>query len=749
MPARVISSHVIHAWLASGFFVIQYPIDQHEKLLAAITCRRKPNTTLWIASDKGTLRRLNLVELPHPNIIVLPLGFFLQEYLDQLSPQCDGSQLLHLGDITCVAISSPLVLSDSQSCDCVLEICATEGYAMVGYHDCVLKESFLWDSPTDAVSIVSNISEGPIRDAIVPPGFVLPAIITVNISGLVRATSAPDFFTACKQQQWKMGQKDVVNMLQPPIMYMMDSAKLFMVLLGAFRAGIVLYSNSNGKLASSRFLLKGGAVPLSSFSVVVREESEGWLMFEELASGQRTSVSYHSETSSIDINLDFVSRRPFQKSYVEEEDQETTFRSLLRGIEELGLRESGYDVDSRKIEAQISSYNSALLFVMQWKEKKTRQTATSMLSHSCTIQIDNVAVGNSPRFHLPSAVAGKETLLTVSFRNSTGIALCEGWMLRLRIKSDNKVQTKEANGNQIPRVSTLCAGNNRKSMLRELTAPLPVVTPGSSESVSFPIVTASHSTVYISVSLHFQHPTPPDNNENLDIEVDLLQRYPLDVLCISRKILKANEHDKSHDHLEHSHIMQYFDKSLVEKRRGHALVSRMDVPFPQEVIQKSLGITGQSMNFESILGAQFTISISEVVHLENTQTERPVASNVTIRGVAHVIPFVRAAILGRLLECAFKVRPIMVRGSASIETWQRALGDSTDECLPSFRSAETRFVEALRRFSAMEEGERIQECYDGQERDLLLEASQSARIAYGTWRRQCEHLWTPFGSVSH
>lgn len=750
----MVSSNTAQAWLPAGFFVVRTSQADEDGIAGAQTCVRGAENWMWLASSTAFLRRVKFPTEAAPQPLELDEQFLSNLFESEAFSHSDLAVSLDVGGLHSInASTSGSAGDDTQGgCDCVLEVFGVRGYAMVGTHDGIVRESFLWKNAIDAVAFVHMIRQGCLRTAIVPLGFSSPAMVTVSATGLIRASAGSNYFSTRSHSTTGTGIREVANMSQFPVWHMTDPGKNFMIVLGCFRAGVVLFPDKDGTLCASRFVLNGSKERLTRYSVLVVQEENRRLVLEEICSGHRTNVAYDSTTGSLTIDLDWDKRLPVGNGGVQSEDQSSTLRSLLQGIETLGEREKLHDSDCRSLEDLICSYNSALLFVTEWKEKKTLETVKDLGKDSCRIATHLINVGGSPRLQLPNPLVGREIFMTVSFRNNTGVTLGDGWMLRLLVKKESDLTAPGKSS--VPSMNRSDNSNETANMhtTRFMTCPLEKVEPGDSKSVSFPVVIYSHAPLCISVALAFHHPVPfALSDEHIDIEVSLQDDVVFDILHLAKRRSCKDIKDSSHELLASSQLMALFNRDLVEKQRGYATVSRFEVPFPSSDIKQILNFAEHEGSFETPLGAQFTVSVADIALRDDTRTGQIPASSIALRGVPHVLPFIRAALLRRLLNSVAQkltnAKKIVVRDRPNIRNWQKSLVDTADDCLPSMRTAETRLVEALRLFHEIDENGCIEHCFEGQEREAMLAALQATRAAYGRWRRENEHFWTPKGAV--
>lgn len=760
MVVRVINERIVHTWVPNGFFVLHLSkLDEHA-IVGAATCARGGVNWIWLASSHGYLRRVRL-ERETASTIHLEEHFLsgrFESVKKHAAVQSDHACSLDIGDLYSISTANAKSCSSGppqERCNCVIEVFATRGYTRVGAHDGLVSKpcSLTWQGSTDGVALVQVVREGPLRNAIVQPGFSSPALIVTAATGSVRVVPGSSYFYVHNHMTEGSGLREVANMNQTPVWQTPSRGNDFFVVLGCFRAGIVLFPGKHGTLSVSRFVLKGGSNKLTPYSVVIVEATVNSLTIEEISTGRRTSFAFDRENSTMRIDLDSKRRLTTISNYVTDEDQSSTFRNLLRGIETLGEREKLYESECKSIEELISSYNVALIFVSEWKERNSVSKGCFGGKASCKIAVDLSSATASPRLQLPNPLLGREVFATVSFRNETSVTLGDGWMLRVGVFTDRDFkQYNEMNVSHAINSNKRTIDGNTQ-VRRVMSYPLKKVAPGAVQSVSFPVIIDSHAPFNVSVALAFHHPVAfALSEDHVDIEVPLLENFTLDILRLSRPSRNTDIKDTSHELLSSPQVMGLLNPSIVEKQRGYPTISRFEVPFSPRDVREALSFTEPSASFETPLGAHFTVTVADVSLRDGRKTVQLSASSVALRGVPHVLSYVRAAILRLLLQAvshnSIRLRRIAVRDRENIKNWLQLVVQTSDECLPTLRNAETKLVEALRYFRGNKDGENDGLYHDNQKRDATLSAFQSAKDLYIMWRRENERLWTPKGAAS-
>lgn len=753
MATRVVSPHTVQAWLPSGFFVLRSAETDAVPIAAAVTCASGTDSSIWLASSTAFLRHIKLFDDTKLQPIELGKLFLMNTFQEEHFPNSDMAVSLDVGSLSSISsfTAAGAIQNSKGSCDCCFEVFGEKGYARVGTHDGSVRESFLWEEASSSLAIAVSLHNGRLRDAVVPRGFSSSALLTVSFAGQVRVASGSSYSGVRKRANWIDGLNDVLNMYQTPVFHIVDPGSNFMIIVGCSRTGVVLFTDKNKKLASSRFVLKGWRRKLNRYSLLVSEEEDCRIVLEELNCGHRTGFIYDSDKGRVTVDLDFDNKLSGLKNEKPEENHSVALRSLLQGIEDLGERERCHQVHSNSTEALISSYNSAFMFLTEWEEKTSE--GADLLKDSCSISVDTARRDGASSLSLPDPLLGVQVYVSVSFKNCTGISIGSGWMLQLKVWRASCDDAREESSSNRVDLESKEIGKKTGRVVRIMTCPVIGIAPDAMKTVSFPVVIDSHAPLTLSVALSFHHPTAtPVSDSPVDIEIKLLEGAVIDILDLSKVTTKKDLQDSSHEVLAASQLMRLFDDKLAEKQRGYPLMSRLEVPLTPEAARGILGLASSVNTFESALGADYTISIAPVV-LQGTGHRKEKLSTclVTLWGVPHVLPFVRAAILRRILRGTAKnstlLTSIVIKNRTNIERWRRSLHEAADECLPSFRRAESRLVEALRMFEEIERGS-IEHCFDGNDRNAMLAALQTAKGSYGMWRRQLEHtLWTPKGAA--
>lgn len=749
MVARIISHQLIHVWVPAGFFVIRLRATT-EHVVAATTCAMGTQNWVWLASACGFTRRLHLIESASDSCCIdLDPDFFSPMCNVHTAVQSDCSVSLDVGDVLFMTTFGEHKSHEggSSRCHCNIEVFGRRGYMRLDAGTGAVIESDGWQSETDAVAVACGVESGPLRQAIVPRGFASPALVTIGLGGLVRASYGLSYSSVCKRSKWKKGGCDVLDLFQQPVFQASDPGHHLLVIVGCFRAGVILYADTEGNLASQRFVLRGGVDPLKQGSLLMSTERDSLIVIEEVTTGHRAGFKWDKNSHGVVVDLDW-DKRLLQRRNYQNEDYSQTLRTLLRGIEDLGETERGHEADCKSAEGSLASYNAALLFVSAYKAKERDETVKAIAMNSCKVRVRATSSDSCIQLQRPDLLLGRDAFITVSFENQVGVSLNDGWRLRLLLRKN--VGNADSSTNALFSVQ----GNRETGIYsaetqRIMMCPLQRVPPGEEKLVSFPVTIDSHAPLLVSVFLCFCHPVPLALRDSpVDVSITLCENLTLDILDMSKPASVVDIKDSSHDMLASSQLMSMFSVGMVDNPREYPVMSRFDLPISVGDAMRILELKESFGSFETLLGAQFAIRVEATLHPNTKESGvRFQASTVTIRGVSHVIPFVRAAILRRILATAGReaglLTKMVVRERANIIQWRKSLRDSVDNSLPSFRKAEEQLVEALRVFDEIGKAGRIELCFDGREKDAIAASLQKIRGSYGVWRRQNERLWVP------
>lgn len=296
-----------------------------------------------------------------------------------------------------------------------------------------------------------------------------------------------------------------------------------------------------------------------------------------------------------------------------------------------------------------------------------------------------------PTIHTPNPASGRVVYLNIALSKSPGSVECS------------------IRKSPLPNPSTL-SEPIRRERVQVVTAPI-------HQTVSLPFVLDSHRPLDISLELLLHGSGIP------------LTKFRYDILDFSAPTQETTA-DTSRDVLVPVHAMMR--RKRLDEPVG-TTATRLQLPIPLEKLS-ALVTQGR---YETLLGGVFTLTLSAGLTVEQ--------SVATAWGARHIIPFVRAAVLRRVLDWGGCEAPGM--GSApAVRKMQKLLLERCDEWLPSFRRAEDALVKARDVFERIEGGA-VEECYGRGERVVLDDATRTGRACYGMLRRGLEGMWS-FGNIN-
>lgn len=384
--------------------------------------------------------------------------------------------------------------------------------------------------------------------------------------------------------------------------------------------------------------------------------------------------------------------------------------ALLRGIEDVGDRHAHVEANEQIAEGAIASHNAALLFAGGWR-----------------------GGGGSCK------VSGERGGVRVVLQNGE-VALGVGWGIRVVV-----------NEGPDPALG---------SVVEVGIKPVGRVESGGQRVFYFPLKVSSHAPRAVCVSLAFQGEDEDGDEGAVWFELALCKDIVLDVLHFS---VQADEEagvdaGMSVSMLRGVRLLQCLDPARSKRLRPLPVSTRFEVPVAAPVLRKLVGIGEGAARRVTYLGEEYTICMDPALsrgagadeELEDGLQASPVTS-VTVRAVPHLLPFVRSAVLRRVLtakeEGKVKLRPVEARSGRELAARERRRIDAIDECLPAIRRAETQFVEAKALCAELEDYGRIELCADSRDKDVMLAAVRAVSVAYAEWRRRMEDVWTPDGGA--
>lgn len=769
MPVTFFSQVAIHAILQQNFYVIENPAHHRNNIVAACTCVSQTDNSLLLVSSRGYFRHYALTS---PRSCLPPSVFTASSAKYPNVPNRAVKLKTAFGNVISVSTLKPQCkpTSINSECDCQLAICAANAYLEFSFHSMRVTSSFSWPHPRDSISHIISLPSGPLRQACAPHSSHTSAVIATSSNGTVYATYGFRLLSVVRYLALQKPSSDVINLFQSPVICRADSAGCFVLIIGSYGSGVVLYPNIHGRLVPKRFLLLTPPSRLTSASLVIRHCRNFHLTIEHLPTTHTVTVDYDCQTSKLTVVQN--KPNPFCSAASQQLSScETTLRSLLRGIEDVSKQHAHADVESLSLQRLVSSYNSALLFVLEWNQRDDANQVSRKLARNCSVSIQTVAAPDSPLFNAPIPLAGRRCFLTVKFCNCTGIAMSHGWTLHVRLSPiPLKANHRRKAG---VGVDTFVGSKSPSShedatiIAKEMHAPLGEVVPDEHVTISFPLTVDSHAPFYVSVALQFRHPLAMQNvlRDAFNVSVDVLNDVIIDIFDLAYTCDTPRDQDASHRHLRNWSLSHYFDDSGKDDRLTPPSLSRFDLPFPLSELRQVLGFSSQRADacFRSIIGAQYSVMLTESSPPGENHAAGNSTTAVAIHAVPHVAPFVRCAILRRVMSSLsakdddgnltvpkLTLPKVVVQGGGNIERWQRGIMDATDETLTFLRKAETALVDVMNAYEDAEcEHTGTFSCRQGREREALYRCVSAASTVYKEWRRKTETVWSlPGGTIT-
>eukprot|EP00178_Gracilaria_changii_P010107 TRINITY_DN2945_c0_g1_i1.p1 TRINITY_DN2945_c0_g1~~TRINITY_DN2945_c0_g1_i1.p1 ORF type:complete len:678 (+),score=103.18 TRINITY_DN2945_c0_g1_i1:1818-3851(+) len=364
-------------------------------------------------------------------------------------------------------------------------------------------------------------------------------------------------------------------------------------------------------------------------------------------------------------------------------------RPLLHAIDRLSLRTAHQSSHEADVQNNLSTTLHMLAAIK-----------ASPVPLSVTLSMSQYPQGHVPNFYLSQPPRTKHVYVIVHLK-STHTSSLSSLSLRVCV-SPYHPQT----------VSKLPVPDSCLPRERAFVAPLPTLSASETTHFSFPLFLGSHAPLKVSVSLLFDVP----NEDPLQLA---LHEQLLDVLSFST----------STTHVVQDASTALFALPFAKPHQSTMQHSRLCVPYSINQVRSTLGVGPEPKHFQTLLGASFSVLASD------TPT-----CVITIRAPTHVTPFVRAALLRRLVRTT--PQAIVVKGMSQLRSWRSAVTQSVRRCDSHFSDAEHALVEAVAVFERLQNGD------DGDGVQEWKRALTKAVQAYRAWRREGENVWT-LGGTGH
>lgn len=483
-----------------------------------------------------------------------------------------------------------------------------------------------------------------------------------------------------------------------------------------------------------------------------------------------------------------------------------TFKTLLKNIDNQSniYKIACYERD--ELHELIKSYNAAMHFATEAIKQNNKKDNGCVISHEeilkpmLTEHRNGMFCEFSPspyRMYVEGPVLeyfnppiGRSIYINTRLYNGTNVTISKGWNLHLRLFFRHPF----SNNNNQPNNEQLLNDLKGDQIVYEMCTALDILESDKSMCVSFEFPLNSHAPLYISAELHFRYACEESfpksksftigmndnndnnknqyNNNNNDLVLHICDDIRIDILNSSTQLTEENLRRRLNGHrdmswkyvasnarttsnIHESNLLSTFSIPRV-KPKEHPIIHRFQVPINKNILCKILNISNtnstKATTYVSILEALFEIHVHTVPSLPDH------VSNISVNATRHIGPFVRTAIIHRVLENKDCIIDMRVVGANRINQWQRSLLDKIEDFAHIKQNTETLLVCAKRVFTVMErrmnenddkyihDGNGDEGTYDVFEWEALSRAVVSMTSLYEKWRELMEDIWSPNGA---
>lgn len=745
MSAEVVSTRVVHAWISDSRVIFHVSKsfllkDSCEITAAAVSFQGPP--CVWIGLRDGRIVRI-LAEVHEKQKSIC-----IDSYLD--------------GKATCTAPVGELM-----GLLCSPSSRGVDAYGTTSW--CTVKEggqldySETWPNPMFALQHAIILSEGALRDTIIPSESHVCAFLTCDVSGRVALSTGSSLSEIMKRR--RSSPVPIVDLGQRVVSLKMNAGGSVVVAVGALRAFCVFYAQQTVKTA--RGLLRGSQSPLTSQSLLIRSLDNGIILLQEEGNRNVTEVVQLKETGELrfvhrecQLNSFSASYTPLQARNGDGQQLSQAFRSLLRGIEDAGSLEQSARHRGAVADDRIRSFNSALLFALDSKAwDNERQTTDAKLC--CTFAASLFPAPGSSPFYPPGNWTGTQAFIDVQFCNKTGRGVGNGWNVKLTLEYEQAPDVANQ-GLSTCMANTLLLKDRCSpgaSRLSILTCAMNALQPGGKCTLSFPVVLETHAPMFASVCLYYSCPEGHEEfarcgmsdelpaQHGRKLEIPLANRYQMDILHFASQRSgtvdgKITTIDDSHKKMRLVRLLHYIESEQIHSMDPLQMTSQFVLPLSVAAVHERLDLTKEKESaYKSFLGASFSIELSPA----SAPNAGPQCC-VVLRAVPAVIDFVRAAVLRRIAtgirEGHLDVPTVGARSATAASEWGSGLADKADSCLPALRRAEKRLGQVKRLQTLIDEGE-LEHCARGDDSVLTRWTRNEMSQAHLLLRQKLQDMWTP------
>ncbi len=493
-----------------------------------------------------------------------------------------------------------------------------------------------WTEPLRAISRAISLPHGTLRDSI---GLML----AVDICGRVWAGND------------LAARKCVAQLGQAPAGMQVSSNGSFAIIVGQLHAVIVIFPMLDGRLVMRKHMVPGVASTLTKYHLQLDLLEEDKLQARDDRANRALLVEKKSDTVEFSVIQLGDDEQHEMKSI---DDIGKRIGELLNGIERAGALEEALEERGRRAEARLAAFNSALLFALR--------TRGDNMPLDCTLSGSLTPAVVSPTMNVLPVWTGVNAFVNATLRNRTTVVIGVGWNLRLSVERAPLPDTNNSKH----------LISERRIESKQVCMPIPMLAAEGETTISFPIALESHAPLVISLELFFVLPNELNKerssvagiNKEHDLNFIVARDVVLDVFTFSVPAKSATT-GPTHQRMRTT----LFRQTLLENESSSEslpLSCRLHLPVAENVLQKLAG------RRRTLLGADFSIDVTN--------------TDITLRTIPAVLPFLRAAVLRR---CIGNVEEVEAGGIEAGERWERRVVDAADDVATEIHEADRAVAE--------------------------------------------------------
>ncbi len=744
MTARIVSARVVHTWRKNVFRILRLGNSIDGEIACTVSDRGKD--LLWVGLQDGRISAVNLAECPTSSVVIDLAPFFFNK------AQTVSASVGELYGILVPASPSR----------CVLEAFGSSGWVRFSGAQKILHRAD-WPSPLDALTHVTLLNTGGLRDAVAPSGHALLAADACGRIFLARATCLGDALRGNV-----LSSAQIVDLNQSVAGVSVSPDGNFVAVVGELRTVAVLYGRAGADevVSAVRAFLPGDSASLDARQLHCDFLSDGRLRITAMEYEQALIVSAGDcgvpvcRTEPTDVLRTCVKEN--DNDDAESGDIGESLAALLRGIEQAGALQEAAEERARRADARLASFNAALLFALQnrFRTEALANGKTGDVAIECTFSGAMVPAPESPQFFVAPAWVGVNAFVNVHLKSKCTIAVGAGWNLRLTI-DDKAGSSKNANTSissdancrdsmldtdvSLPRANT-GVNTSQSAYATQLSVAFPGLAAFGETTLSFPVALTSHRPLYVSLDLHYTlaaharaysqlFAAAPELSRGLSLP--LAKCTVLDILTFSAPTT-VRVPDTAHRRLRGARLSQALSPPSSPKRDPLPLSTRLSVPVSSATLLEALHplkvASPTGALYRSFLGAEFAL---EPVP---QPTDNAACAQLTLRAPPLALPFLRAAVLRRVARAA--VRDVVAGSAGAADAWERRLVDAVEDSVPLMREAERAVADFAALGKCIEQG-RLEFCHAGEDLRAAKKAVVDLERATQSWRQAVRKMWDP------